>query len=49
MQGTFDWHPRHDDPLFILALDHRESFGTAARASTTMPAGRPAGTRPSGT
>jgi myo-inositol catabolism protein IolC len=27
MLGTFDWHPRHDDPLFILAMDHRESFG----------------------
>jgi myo-inositol catabolism protein IolC len=22
-----DWQPRHDDPLFILAMDHRESFG----------------------
>jgi len=21
------WHPRHDDPLFIMAMDHRESFG----------------------
>ncbi len=21
------WRPRHDDPLFILAMDHRESFG----------------------
>ena len=21
------WQPRHDDPLFILAMDHRESFG----------------------
>jgi myo-inositol catabolism protein IolC len=27
MVGTLDWHPRHDDPLFILAMDHRESFG----------------------
>jgi myo-inositol catabolism protein IolC len=27
MLGTSDWHPRHDDPLFILAMDHRESFG----------------------
>jgi len=27
MLGSFDWHPRHDDPLFILAMDHRESFG----------------------
>jgi myo-inositol catabolism protein IolC len=27
MTGTSDWHPRHDDPLFILAMDHRESFG----------------------
>jgi myo-inositol catabolism protein IolC len=25
MTGT--WRPRHDDPLFILAMDHRESFG----------------------
>jgi myo-inositol catabolism protein IolC len=22
------WQPRHDDPLFILAMDHRASFGT---------------------
>jgi myo-inositol catabolism protein IolC len=21
------WQPRHDDPLFILAMDHRDSFG----------------------
>jgi myo-inositol catabolism protein IolC len=21
------WQPRHDDPLFILAMDHRNSFG----------------------
>src|SRR5882724_4093628 len=21
------WRPRHDDPLFILAMDHRDSFG----------------------
>ena len=21
------WRPTHDDPLFILAMDHRESFG----------------------
>ena len=27
MTGNSDWHPRHDDPLFILAMDHRESFG----------------------
>ena len=27
MLGTFDWHPRHDDPLFMLAMDQRESFG----------------------
>jgi myo-inositol catabolism protein IolC len=27
MVGTPGWHPRHDDPLFILAMDHRESFG----------------------
>lgn len=24
---TGSWRPRHDDPLFILAMDHRESFG----------------------
>jgi myo-inositol catabolism protein IolC len=22
------WRPRHDDPLFIMAMDHRDSFGT---------------------
>jgi myo-inositol catabolism protein IolC len=22
------WEPRHDDPLFILAMDHRDSFGS---------------------
>ena len=27
MTGNPQWHPRHDDPLFILAMDHRESFG----------------------
>jgi myo-inositol catabolism protein IolC len=27
MTGSSSWHPRHDDPLFILAMDHRESFG----------------------
>jgi myo-inositol catabolism protein IolC len=27
MAGNADWQPRHDDPLFILAMDHRESFG----------------------
>ena len=27
MAGNPDWRPRHDDPLFILAMDHRESFG----------------------
>jgi myo-inositol catabolism protein IolC len=27
MTGSFDWQPRHNDPLFILAMDHRESFG----------------------
>jgi myo-inositol catabolism protein IolC len=27
MTGNSDWHPQHDDPLFILAMDHRESFG----------------------
>jgi myo-inositol catabolism protein IolC len=27
MVGNSGWHPQHDDPLFILAMDHRESFG----------------------
>jgi myo-inositol catabolism protein IolC len=27
MTGISGWQPRHDDPLFILAMDHRESFG----------------------
>jgi myo-inositol catabolism protein IolC len=27
MTGNSSWQPRHDDPLFILAMDHRESFG----------------------
>ena len=27
MAGNPRWQPRHDDPLFILAMDHRESFG----------------------
>ncbi len=27
MAGNQGWQPRHDDPLFILAMDHRESFG----------------------
>jgi myo-inositol catabolism protein IolC len=27
MAGNPGWPPRHDDPLFILAMDHRESFG----------------------
>lgn len=27
MTGNSGWQPRHDDPLFILAMDHRESFG----------------------
>jgi myo-inositol catabolism protein IolC len=27
MTGTSAWQPRHDDPLFILAMDHRTSFG----------------------
>jgi myo-inositol catabolism protein IolC len=27
MAGNPGWQPRHDDPLFILAMDHRESFG----------------------
>jgi myo-inositol catabolism protein IolC len=27
MTGISGWKPQHDDPLFILAMDHRESFG----------------------
>ena len=27
MTGNSGWQPRHADPLFILAMDHRESFG----------------------
>jgi hypothetical protein len=27
MTGDSGWRPRHDDPLFILAMDHRASFG----------------------
>jgi myo-inositol catabolism protein IolC len=27
MTATSAWQPRHDDPLFILAMDHRASFG----------------------
>src|SRR5216684_3450877 len=27
MAGSSAWQPRHDDPLFIMAMDHRESFG----------------------
>jgi myo-inositol catabolism protein IolC len=27
MTASSDWQPRHNDPLFILAMDHRESFG----------------------
>jgi myo-inositol catabolism protein IolC len=27
MTGNSGWQPRHDDPLFILAMDHRGSFG----------------------
>jgi myo-inositol catabolism protein IolC len=27
MTGHPGWQPRHDDPLFILAMDHRASFG----------------------
>jgi myo-inositol catabolism protein IolC len=27
MTGNSTWQPKHDDPLFILAMDHRESFG----------------------
>jgi myo-inositol catabolism protein IolC len=26
--GAQAWVPRHEDPLFILAMDHRASFGT---------------------
>jgi myo-inositol catabolism protein IolC len=24
------WQPRHDDPLFIMAMDHHASFGPAS-------------------
>lgn len=27
MTAPSSWRPRHDDPLFILAMDHRGSFG----------------------
>jgi myo-inositol catabolism protein IolC len=27
MTGNPAWRPRHDDPIFILAMDHRASFG----------------------
>ena len=27
MTGNPAWQPRHNDPLFILAMDHRDSFG----------------------
>jgi myo-inositol catabolism protein IolC len=27
MTGNSAWQPRHDDPLFVLAMDHRDSFG----------------------
>ena len=27
MTDSPEWQPRHDDPLFILAMDHRASFG----------------------
>jgi myo-inositol catabolism protein IolC len=27
MTANSGWQPRHDDPLFIMAMDHRESFG----------------------
>src|SRR5208282_5983988 len=27
MTGNSGWQPRHDDALYILAMDHRESFG----------------------
>jgi hypothetical protein len=32
MAGNPDWQPPHDDPLFILAMDHRESFGKTQAA-----------------
>jgi len=34
MTGNSGWQPRHDDPLFILAMDHRESFGRTLFAVT---------------
>ena len=27
MTDKSGWQPRHDDPLFIMAMDHRASFG----------------------
>jgi myo-inositol catabolism protein IolC len=27
VRGNSAWQPRHEDPLFILAMDHRASFG----------------------
>ncbi|HEY2442004.1 MAG TPA: DUF2090 domain-containing protein [Streptosporangiaceae bacterium] len=27
MTGNSTWQPRHEDPLFIMAMDHRASFG----------------------
>jgi myo-inositol catabolism protein IolC len=27
MEGDLTWRPGHDDPLFIVAMDHRDSFG----------------------
>ena len=27
MTDNLGWQPRHDDPLFIMAMDHRASFG----------------------
>jgi myo-inositol catabolism protein IolC len=27
MVGNLTWQPRHHDPLFIVAMDHRDSFG----------------------
>src|SRR5260370_31540749 len=27
MAGSPAWQPRHNDPLFIMAMDHRDSFG----------------------
>ena len=29
MAGNLTWQPRHGDPLFIVAMDHGDSFGKA--------------------